>query len=262
MAAPGPVTVIEIPGSKSVTARALLAADGMSTLLRPLRSDDTEGFASDLTNFDQKVVQDADQRHVEGRPTGPATVDADTYCRDGATTARFLSTLAAAGAWRAYRFDVSAQMRRRPLALLTEALPTLGVDLRYEERHGRHPLWIIASGIEGGELVLHAGQPSQYLTVLLMLVPLTAGGFRIIVTGLASAPCIEITLAMTRSFGAEVTCGGDDGNVFTLSPGGYRATTYAIAPVVVATHGGLGCVRKAFSEFRKVCVQFAALVGA
>ncbi|MFD4949200.1 3-phosphoshikimate 1-carboxyvinyltransferase [Streptomyces sp. NPDC058239] len=227
------MTVIHIPGSKSVTARALFlaaAANGTSTLVRPLRSDDTEGFTEGLTRLGYRVGQEADRWHIEGRPSGPAVTDADVYCRDGATTARFLPTLAAAAASGTYRFDASAQMRRRPLAPLTEALRTLGVDLRHDAAEGHHPLRIDAAGIRGGELTLDAGESSQYLTALLMLGPLTAQGLRITVTDLVSAPYIEITLAMMRSFGVEVTRGGHHDDVFTVPPGGYRATTYAIEP--------------------------------
>ncbi|WUS99542.1 3-phosphoshikimate 1-carboxyvinyltransferase [Streptomyces sp. NBC_00708] len=227
------MTVIHVPGSKSVTARALFlaaAANGRSTLVRPLASDDTEGFAAGLTALGYEVGRDADAWHLTGRPDGPAAAEADVYCRDGATTARFLPTLAAAGTRGSYRFDASAQMRRRPLAPLTDALRTLGVDLRHEEAEGHHPLRIEAAGIKGGELTLDAGQSSQYLTALLMLGPLTETGLRITVTDLVSAPYIEITLAMMRSFGVEVTRGGPGDTVFTVPPGGYRATTYAVEP--------------------------------
>ncbi|MFE9856873.1 3-phosphoshikimate 1-carboxyvinyltransferase [Streptomyces sp. NPDC005780] len=227
------MTVIHVPGSKSVTARALFlaaAANGTSTLVRPLSSDDTEGFAEGLTALGYAVERGAEAWRITGRPSGPAATDADVYCRDGATTARFLPTLAAAGTRGSYRFDASAQMRRRPLAPLTEALRTLGVDLRHEAAEGHHPLRIEAAGIKGGELTLDAGQSSQYLTALLMLGPLTAEGLTITVTDLVSAPYIEITLAMMRSFGVQVTRGGPGDTVFTVPPGGYRATTYAIEP--------------------------------
>ncbi|MFD3560172.1 3-phosphoshikimate 1-carboxyvinyltransferase [Streptomyces sp. NPDC058686] len=222
--------VVEIPGSKSVTARALFlaaAAQGTTTLLRPLSSDDTEGFAEGLLRLGYGVERGPDAWHIEGRPAGPAATDADVYCRDGATTARFLPTLTAAAAHGTYRFDASPQMRRRPLAPLTRALRDLGVDLRHEEAEGHHPLTVTAGGVQGGDVTLDAGQSSQYLTALLLLGPLTRTGLRITVTDLVSAPYIEITLAMMRSFGAEVV---RDGSVFTVAPGGYRATTYAIEP--------------------------------
>ncbi|MFF8617034.1 3-phosphoshikimate 1-carboxyvinyltransferase [Streptomyces sp. NPDC015350] len=224
------MTVIHLPGSKSVTARALFlaaAANGTSTLVRPLSSDDTEGFAEGLTRLGYRITREADRWHVEGRPAGPAVTDADVHCRDGATTARFLPTLAAAAARGTYRFDASAQMRRRPLTPLTGALRALGVDLRHGGAEGHHPLRIEAHGIEGGGITLDAGESSQYLTALLMLGPLTGNGLRITVTDLVSAPYVEITLAMMRDFGVEVV---RDGDAFTVPPGGYRATTYAVEP--------------------------------
>ncbi|MBW8797353.1 MAG: 3-phosphoshikimate 1-carboxyvinyltransferase [Streptomyces sp.] len=221
--------LVDIPGSKSVTARALFlaaAADGVTTLVRPLRSDDTEGFAEGLARLGYRVGRTPDTWQVDGRPQGPALPEADVYCRDGATTARFLPTLAAAGHG-SYRFDASEQMRRRPLAPLTRALRDLGVDLRHEAAEGHHPLRIEAAGVEGGEVTLDAGQSSQYLTALLLLGPLTRKGLRIRVTDLVSAPYVEITIAMMRSFGVEVAREGD---TFVVPPGGYRATTYAVEP--------------------------------
>ncbi|MEU9341640.1 3-phosphoshikimate 1-carboxyvinyltransferase [Streptomyces sp. NPDC048278] len=221
--------LVAIPGSKSVTARALFlaaAADGVTTLVRPLRSDDTEGFAEGLTRLGYRVGRTRDTWQVDGRPQGPALPEAEVYCRDGATTARFLPTLAAAGHG-SYRFDASAQMRRRPLAPLTRALRDLGVDLRHEAAEGHHPLRIEAAGVEGGEVTLDAGQSSQYLSALLLLGPLTRRGLRIRVTDLVSAPYVEITIAMMRSFGVEVA---REGEVYAVPAGGYRATTYAVEP--------------------------------
>ncbi|MFI8370783.1 3-phosphoshikimate 1-carboxyvinyltransferase [Streptomyces sp. NPDC085466] len=223
------MTVIDIPGSKSVTARALFlaaAAEGTTTLLRPLVSDDTEGFAEGLGALGYAVRREPGAWHIEGRPTGPGTADTDVYCRDGATTARFLPTLAAAGHG-TFRFDASAQMRRRPLGPLSTALRELGVDLRHGERDGHHPLAVHAAGVKGGALTLDAGQSSQYLTALLMLGPLTAEGLDITVTDLVSEPYVEITLAMMRSFGAEVT---RDGRTYRVAPTGYRAARYPIEP--------------------------------
>ncbi|MFI9563608.1 3-phosphoshikimate 1-carboxyvinyltransferase [Streptomyces rishiriensis] len=223
------MALVEIPGSKSLTARALFlaaAADGVTTLQRPLRSDDTEGFAEGLTRLGYRVGRTPDAWQIDGRPQGPALAEADVYCRDGATTARFLPALAAAGHG-VYRFDASPQMRRRPLLPLTRALRDLGVDLRHEEAEGHHPLTVRAAGVEGGEVVLDAGQSSQYLTALLLLGPLTRTGLRITVTDLVSAPYVDITLAMMRAFGAQVD---REGNTYVVAPGGYRATTYAIEP--------------------------------
>nr|WP_112477264.1 3-phosphoshikimate 1-carboxyvinyltransferase [Streptomyces sp. ST1020] len=233
--------LVDVPGSKSLTARALFlaaAADGVTTLVRPLRSDDTEGFAEGLSSLGYRVGRAPDAWQVDGRPQGPAVTDVDVYCRDGATTARFLPTLAAAGHG-TFRFDASPQMRRRPLLPLTRALRDLGMDLRHEDAEGHHPLTVNAEGVEGGEVVLDAGQSSQYLTALLLLGPLTRTGLRIRVTDLVSVPYVEITIAMMRAFGVEVKQeatvsttepGAVGERVYTVPPGGYRATTYPIEP--------------------------------
>ncbi|MBC9715808.1 3-phosphoshikimate 1-carboxyvinyltransferase [Streptomyces sp. TRM66268-LWL] len=227
------MTLAEIPGSKSITARALFlaaAAEGTTVLRRPLVSDDTEGFAAGLAALGYRVEREPDSWRIDGSPGGPPSSTAQVYCRDGATTARFLPVLAAAGHG-TYHFDASAQMRRRPLGPLSQALRALGVDLHHEGAEGHHPLSVLANGVQGGRLLLDAGESSQYLTALLLLGPLTADGLRITVTRLVSAPYVEITVAMMRSFGVEVRREQTaEGTVFTVPPGGYTATTFAVEP--------------------------------
>jgi 3-phosphoshikimate 1-carboxyvinyltransferase len=223
------MTTVALPGSKSVTARALFlaaAAEGTSTLRRPLLADDTEAFAEGLTRLGYAVARGGEDWRITGRPDGPAVPGAEVYCRDGATVARFMPGLAAAGRG-TFRFDASAQLRARPLGPLTEALRGLGVRLHHEEAEGRLPLTIEADGVSGGELTLDAGLSSQFLTALLLLGPLTEQGLRITVTGLVSAPYVEITLAMMRAFGVTVRREGD---TFVVPPGGYRAADYGIEP--------------------------------
>lgn len=222
--------IVAVPGSKSVTARALFlaaAAEGQSVLRRPLLSDDTDGFAQGLAALGYDVHRAADQWRITGRPQGPARDTAEVDCRDAGTAARFLPALAAAAESGTYRFDASAQMRRRPVAPLTDALRALGVDLTHDEAAGHLPLTVRAAGMKGGEVVLDASLSSQFLTALLMTGPLTAEGLRIRVTGIVSVPYVEITLAMMRSFGVEVAREGD---TFVVPPGGYRATDYAVEP--------------------------------
>ena len=223
------MTVVEIPGSKSITARALFlaaAAEGTTVLRRPLLSDDSEGFAEGLLALGYRLDRQPGVWTLEGRPAGPAVDRADVFCRDGATTARFLPALAAAGNGE-FRFDASEQMRRRPLGPLTTALRELGVDLTHELAEGHHPVTVRAAGIKGGELTLDAGLSSQFLTALLLVGPLTANGLRITVSDLVSVPYVEMTLAMMRRFGNEAH---RDGDTFVVPPQPYRATDYLIEP--------------------------------
>ena len=110
------VTVFEVPGSKSITARALFlaaAASGTSMLRKPLDSDDTAGFADGLAALGYRIERTPGLWRVEGRPQGPAVAQARVFCRDGATTARFLPALASAGHG-VFHFDATSQMRRLP----------------------------------------------------------------------------------------------------------------------------------------------------
>lgn len=222
--------IVAVPGSKSVTARALFlaaAADGRSVLRAPLLSDDTDGFATGLATLGYTVRRTDDAWTITGHPDGPPAAEATVDCRDAGTAARFLPALAAAGRSGTFRFDASAQMRRRPVAPLTDALRALGVDLTHDGAEGRLPLTVRAAGIKGGEVELDASLSSQFLTALLMTAPLSREGLRIRVTGIVSVPYVEITLAMMRSFGVEVAREGD---TFVVPPGGYRPADYAIEP--------------------------------
>ncbi|MEV5716383.1 3-phosphoshikimate 1-carboxyvinyltransferase [Amycolatopsis mediterranei] len=223
------MTLVEIPGSKSVTARGLFlaaAAHGTTVLGRPLHSDDTEGFAEGLAELGYRVDRQPGEWTIEGRPSGPGVAEADVFCRDGATTARFLPALAAAGTG-TFRFDASGQMRRRPLGPLTDALQELGVDLEFRGEPGHHPLTVRANGIKGGELTLDAGLSSQFLTALLLVGPLTAEGLRITVTDLVSVPYVEITLEMMRRFGVDVR---REGRTFVVPAQPYQACEYPVEP--------------------------------
>ncbi|MEV2239214.1 3-phosphoshikimate 1-carboxyvinyltransferase [Micromonospora sp. NPDC049891] len=223
------MTTTNIPGSKSITARALFlaaAAHGTSVLRRPLVSDDTAGFAEGLAALGYALKREPDRWTIEGRAHGPAVAEASVFCRDGATTARFLPVLAAAGHG-VYHFDASAQMRRRPLGPLTGALSDLGVTVVHQEREGHHPLTIHANGIKGGHFTLDAGLSSQFLTALLLLGPLTANGLTITVTDLVSAPYVDITVAMMERFGVRVH---RDGDTFTVPAHSYTAADYGIEP--------------------------------
>jgi 3-phosphoshikimate 1-carboxyvinyltransferase len=223
------VTVVEIPGSKSITARALFlaaAARGRSTLVRPLASDDTEAFVEGLRALGYVVEQGTSEWEIDGAPAGPPRGSADVFTRDGATTSRFLPVLAATGSGR-YAFDSSAQMRRRPMAPLTQALRELGATLEFGGESDHHPLTVHAAGLSGGAVRLDAGTSSQFLTALLLAGPLMRDGLTVEVTDLVSEPYVAITTAMMRAFGIDVA---RTGRIYRVEPGTYVANRYEIEP--------------------------------
>lgn len=202
------------------------AAAGQTTLVAPLRSHDTEAFADGLRQLGYQVEQGEATWKITGKSQNLGTDGASVYCADGATTARFLPALAATRQG-TVDFDASEQMRRRPMAPLTNALRQLGVDIDFRGKVDHHPFTLTTSGIEGGHLTLDAGTSSQFLTALLLLAPLTRQGLQIDVTDLVSVPYVEMTIAMMASFGVEVEVGGKS---YRVAPQPYTARTYTVEP--------------------------------
>lgn len=219
---------VSIPGSKSVTARALFlaaCAPGRSVLHRPLFSDDTDAFADGLASLGYDVERSDTAWSVTGR-TGPGTRSSEVFCRDAGTAARFLPVLAAMGNG-LYRFNASEQMRRRPIGPVVDALRQLGATITYEGEDGHLPFTIKSEGLRGGRVRLDAGISSQFLSGLLMSAPVMERGLVIEVSRLVSIPYVEMTVAMMRQFGVKVDV---QGNVFMVAPQEYMAREYAIEP--------------------------------
>lgn len=231
---PGPergrrTAVARVPGSKSITARALFlaaAADGTSTIHHPLTSADTTAFHNALGSLGFDAHREtSDAWTVLGDPAGPPATSAEVWCQDSGTAARFLPALAALGHGN-YVIDAAEQMRRRPMSPLLEALRELGVEV--ESAPGdRLPLRIIGRGVRGGDVAIDAGVSSQYLTALCLMAPATDRGLRIRVDGIVSEPYVDMTLAMMKSFGAETA---KEDSTVVIEPTGYRARPFEVEP--------------------------------
>ncbi|MGW2018789.1 3-phosphoshikimate 1-carboxyvinyltransferase [Streptomyces sp. NPDC001927] len=225
-----PALHARIPGSKSLTNRALLlaaAADGPSALGAPLVSEDTTAFREALRGLGVRTDSTADDDtwtvHGLGRgPSGNGTV----WCADAGTAARFLPPFAATGHGD-FGFEGSDQLTARPVAPLAEALRRLGTDVTTAPG-GRLPLRVRSSGLDGGELTVDSSLSSQFLTGLLMAGPLMRTPLTLRVPELVSRPYIDMTLALMRHFGADVE--ESTPGVFTVRPTGYRGADLPIEP--------------------------------
>lgn len=220
--------VARVPGSKSITNRALLlaaAADGTSELVAPLVSDDTVAFREALTDLGVDVEAGGDRWTVTGLGRAPRT-GASVRCADAGTAARFLPVLAAAGEGE-FSFDGSDQLRARPLGPLIRALAQLGAGVE-SAAGGGLPLRITARGLSGGELTLDSSVSSQYLTGLLLSAPLMREPLTVAARGLVSRPYIDMTTALMRHFGAEVT--RDTEGRLRVERGGYTGSRLRIEP--------------------------------
>ncbi|MFG2180168.1 3-phosphoshikimate 1-carboxyvinyltransferase [Streptomyces abikoensis] len=219
-----------VPGSKSITNRALLlaaAAAGTTRLWAPLVSDDTLAFRTALTDLGVTVNASPDDEYWEitglgGGPTGHARI----WCSDAGTAARFLPPFTATGHG-AFVLDASAQLRARPIGPLVEALTALGAAVRTAPG-GTLPLEVDASGLDGGEIALDGSSSSQYLSGLLMAAPLLRTPLVVRVHGLVSRPYVDMTLQLMRRFGAEAV-ESPTGRI-EVRPAAYTATDLVVEP--------------------------------
>jgi 3-phosphoshikimate 1-carboxyvinyltransferase len=204
-----PITaVVELPGSKSYTNRALLVAalaDGQSVLRQGLFSDDTRYMAGALRTLGIAIDEDpgACQFVVNGAgPRGP-TGSHELFIGNSGTSIRFLAAYCALGHGR-FRLDGIERMRERPIQPLIDGLTQLGCDVASDRGNGCPPLTINASGLLGGSVTMDGRLSSQYFTALLLVAPCTEEGVDLIVDGdLVSKPYIDLTQSVVRAFGAD-----------------------------------------------------------
>ncbi|MDQ3814837.1 MAG: 3-phosphoshikimate 1-carboxyvinyltransferase, partial [Armatimonadota bacterium] len=225
---------VTVPGSKSITNRALILAalaSGPSRLEGALFSDDTRYMAAALERLGLHVRADEPNAMYEIDGTGghiPAS-EADLFVGNSGTTARFLTAYLALGNGE-FRLDGVPRMRQRPIGDLLDALRQLGVDVRGEQENDRFPIVMRSHGFKGGHVTMRASSSSQLLSALLMVAPLSRDGLDITLSGeLASQPYIEMTLRMMEQWGVQVE--HENFRRFVIAGGqSYRAQTYAIEP--------------------------------
>ena len=201
---------VVIPGSKSVTNRALILAaqaNSPSVLKRPLISRDTELMVAGLKAMgvgitDEQVGNDPAWRVTPSKLQGPAKVDVG----NAGTVMRFLPPLSAL-AQGDISFDGDPRSYERPLGPVIAALEELGIEIEHD---GRYSLPLVVKGkgsIPGGALTIDASASSQFLSALLLIAPSTSNGITATHKGgaLPSMPHIDMTVQMLRDFGATVS---------------------------------------------------------
>jgi 3-phosphoshikimate 1-carboxyvinyltransferase len=202
---------VSVPGSKSITNRALVLATvaylGECELHGVLRSEDTEVMIDCLQRLGFVVKVDwARKTVVTSNPTTriiPAEA-AELYVANSGTTVRFLAAAVAAGQGR-YRFDGVPRMRERPIQDLLDALNQLGANARSETGNGCPPVVIETAGLRSGRVVVRADVSSQFLSGLLLASAAADYIVDIELEGpVVSEPYIEMTCRMMEVFGVEV----------------------------------------------------------
>jgi 3-phosphoshikimate 1-carboxyvinyltransferase len=196
--------VVPLPGSKSITARALVLAalaGGPSRIVRPLRARDTDLMAAGLRALGVRIEeQGTDWLVTPGTLRGPAGVDAGL----AGTVLRFLPPVAAL-ADGPVRVDGDPRLRERPNAGLVAALRDLGVRVDDDGR-GRAPFTVHGTGtVRGGTVTVDARESSQIVSGLLLAAARFTDGVDLALAGgVPSMPHVEMTVAALGEHGVRV----------------------------------------------------------
>lgn len=227
---------VRVPGSKSLTNRALLVAalaKGTTRLRNALFSDDSCHFARALQTlgFDVQLDEASQEMTVTGLGGHIPAEQAELFVGNAGTAARFLTAFLTLGNGE-YLLKGDARMRERPIGDLVEALRQLGATL--ETTGNSPPVRIIASGLPGGEATIAGNISSQFLSALLMVAPYAKTPVEIeLITGLNSKPYVDMTIAIMQDFGVLVAHQGYER--FTIEPSFFSAlSSYSIEPDVSA----------------------------
>jgi len=228
---------VSVPGSKSLTNRALVAgalANGTSILSNALFADDTRRMIDVLGALGFAIATDPRGGRIEITGAGghvPAG-EAQCFCGNSGTTIRFCTALAALGRG-CYVLDGVPRMRQRPIGPLVGALGSLGASISFDENEGYPPITLRSKGLSAGTVVLDTSVSSQFLSALLLAAPSASGDVMIDVRGkLSSAPYVAMTTNLMAAFGVSVAedVGPDGAKYIVPAPQAYRAEHYTIEP--------------------------------
>lgn len=221
---------IEVPGSKSITQRALIAAalaDGDSHLSGPLASEDTHYTSTALKTMGIDIHAEEKRWVVKGQSGRILEPRQDIYLGNNGTATRFLASVAALGKG-VFRITGDKRMEERPIKPLITALEGWNVDIKSIRHTGCPPLEIKAHGIKGGKTLLPEGKSSQYLSSLLLVAPYASRRAELEVAGeVFSKPYVHMTIAVMDAFGISISA-DETLNHFDIPQGVYQAREYHI----------------------------------
>ena len=212
--------VVNLPGSKSVSNRALLLAAlarGTTRLTNLLDSDDIRHMLAALTQLGVKYKLSADKTECTVHGLGRSfavSAPVNLFLGNAGTAMRPLCAALCLGSGE-YMLGGEPRMEERPIGHLVDALREAGAHIQYLKKDGYPPLVVDAKGLWGGDVHVDGSVSSQFLTAFLMAAPMAAGDTRIHIKGeLVSKPYIDITLHIMKQFGVVIE--HDDYKVFYI----------------------------------------------
>jgi len=233
--------LVSVPGSKSITNRALLLAalaNGESRLSGGLESDDTvvmraalDAMGIGLETATSGGTSDSGETWiVRGRGGRFKLPDHALDCGNSGTTVRFL-TAALTLAPGPIVIDGNARMRERPISDLVESLRALGAELTIEGEADCPPVRIHGGGLPGGAAVIDGSRSSQYVSAVAQVAPYANRDVELAFKDgiIVSRPYIDLTLDVMRSFGARAEWRDDD-QLWIKAGQPYEARDYTIEP--------------------------------
>lgn len=228
---------VTVPGSKSITNRALLLAmlaDGESRLSGILFSDDSRHFIHCLESlkFDTDIDEQGRVAVIRGLGGDLPCKQASLYVGSAGTAARFLSAVLGVSKG-TFFMDSSEQMKKRPMAPLLDALRALGCRITFTEKENFFPFTLHANGFGTDAITIDIDKSSQFLSALLIAAPLAAKDITIKTVGSHGMAYITMTVKMMKQFGVNILC--PDAHTFLIPTGQrYNALHYEIEPDVSA----------------------------
>jgi len=230
---------VNVPGSKSITNRALLLAtlaEGRSVLQGALFSDDSRHFLKCVQDlgFETEVDEAGKNIVVYGQGGKVPLNEAYQYVGSAGTAARFLTAYLGICEG-VYHMDASEQMRKRPMAPLLQCLKELGCEIVYDSdgQEGYFPFTLQSHGFGTNDITVNIDHSSQFLSALMIVSCLCKEDFTINIEGSHGMSYIEMTRKMMEQFGVKVM--KTDAQCFVTQKGQiYQALDYQIEPDVSA----------------------------
>ncbi|NQX64218.1 3-phosphoshikimate 1-carboxyvinyltransferase [Paenibacillus qinlingensis] len=225
---------IRVPGSKSLTNRALLIAalaEGRSQLGGILKSDDSYWCIEALTKLGVSVIIEGETAYVDGCGGNWPNSSGELYMGAAGTVARFLPAALAIGRGK-WTIKGSKRLSERPLAPLLLALSALGASFNYLEAEHRLPCELDATGLKGGNVKLPGSTSSQFISGVLLAAPYSEAPLTIQVEGeIVQRDYVQLTMDMMAEFGITPMV-SDDGQSISVPSGTYQAQTLQLEPDV------------------------------
>ena len=222
--------LVHVPGSKSISNRALICAalaNSQSVITNPAPGDDTQAMLDGLRKLGVSILRDGDSVRINGGLDLESTTVVELQTRLAGTTSRFLTALASLRHG-ATTIDGDAPLRTRPMGGLHAALRMLGATVVSSGAEGFLPVTVNRGSSWQNQIVIDSTTSSQFTSALMMIAPYMPKGLEIELRGkVVSRGYLDMTVAVMREFGARTEISD---NVIWVAPGVYHGKNFSVEP--------------------------------